>query len=298
MMACVRQAWLVLPSGQTIQLENPAGGWFCSNLDLGYPAVREVITNRPDADGAIDRTAYMGERVINAEIKAEAGAGAQIDAVASAFAPYMVPSARPVLHYILDRPGATERTLTLRGAGYSWGVVGAVERDIQLQWKAADPIVRAPNPNTSIAMAGASSGVGRGYPLLYSRIYPAGGGSPSTGTISSPGDVPVRPLLEIYGPISGPIVTFTSTDTTPVSKVAFVAAFRIDAGNYVQVDTVNKTAYLNGPNGPSELAWLDWFNTSWPVLPVNPASTTFNLTGGSTTGATQAQAVWQDGYLT
>jgi hypothetical protein len=296
MAGCVRQAWLVL-GGLSVPLESWAGGWFCANLDLGYPEVREVLNNRPDTDGAVDRTALMGARVVNAEIKAEAGAGGRIDAIAAQFAPFMVPSARPVLHYILDRPGTPERTLTLRAAGYGWPVQGAVERDIQLQWKAADPIIRDPTVQTATAMAGAAAGSGRTYPLLYSRTYPVGGGAPSTATITSPGDVPVRPLLNIYGPVSGPVVTFTPT-VGPVSRVQFVPAFRLDAGNYVQVDTTAKTAYLNGPGGASELAWLDWFNTAWPVLPTLPASTTMGMAGGSTTGQTQVQAVWQDGYLT
>jgi hypothetical protein len=295
-MVCIRQAWLVL-GAQTVYLENPAGGWFCSSLDLGYPEVREVINNRPDTDGAVDRTALMGARLVSAEIKAEAGAGARIDDVADNFAPFMVPSARPVLHYILDRPGAAERTITLRAVGYAWAVVGAVERDIQLQWKAADPIVRDPTVQTVTAYAGAAGGTGRVYPLVYSRTYPTGGGSPSTATITTPGDVAVRPLLNIYGPVTAPVVTFTPS-SGPVSKVAFVSSYRIDAGNYVQVDTVAKTAYLNGPGGASALAWLDWFNTAWPVLPTAPASTTMGMVGGSTTGVTQAQAIWQDGYLT
>jgi hypothetical protein len=295
-MTCIRQAWLTLGS-LSVPLESWAGGWFCSNLDLGYPEVREVLNNRPDTDGAVDRTAYMGARIVNAEIKAEAGAGARIDDIADNFAPFMVPSARPVLHYILDRPGAAERILTLRGAGYAWPIQGDVERDIQLQWKAADPIIRDPTVQTVTALAGAAAGSGRTYPLIFSRTYPLGGGSPSTAVISSPGDVPVRPVLNIYGPVSGPVVTFTPS-VGAVSRVQFVPAFRIDQGHYVQVDTVAKTAYLDGPGGASELAWLDWFNTAWPVLPTLPATTTMGMTGGSTTGVSQVQAVYQDGYLT
>jgi hypothetical protein len=295
-MACTRSAWLVLGS-LTMPLENIAGGWFCSSLDLGYPEVREVINDRPDTDGAVDRTQLMGARLVSAEIKAEAGAGARIDDIADNFAPFMVPSVRPVLHYILDRPGAVERTLILRAVAYAWQVQGGIERDIQLQWKAADPIARDPTQRMVVALAGAAGGTGRTYNLIFNRTYPAGGGVPSTATIQSPGDVPVRPLLNIYGPITGPSVVFTPT-TGAASKVAFVPAYRIDAGHFVQVDTVAKTANLDGPSGPSALAWLDWFNTSWPVLPLLPDTTAMGLGGGSTTSSTQVQAIWQDGYLT
>jgi len=293
--SCVRQAWLVLGS-LSIQLENAAGGWFCSSLDLGYPEVREVIQNRPDTDGAVDRTQFMGARVVSAEIHAVAGAGARIDDVADNFAPFMVPSARPVLHYILDRAGTAERTLTLRAMGYTWAVVGASERQIMLQWKAADPVVRDPTVQTVTCYAGTAAGNGRAYPLAFPRIYPTSGGSPSTAVISSAGDLPVRPLVYVYGPVTGPVVTFTPT-TGPVAKVAFVASYRIDQGHYVLVDTVAKTALLDGVAGQSALAWLDWYNTAWPVLPRQPDTTGMSMTGSSTSGSTQAQASWQDGYL-
>src|SRR5215475_9017960 len=109
-MVCVRKAWLVL-GGSTVQLEDQSKGYFCTSLDLGYPNVREVVNNRPDQDGADDRTRLMGPRAVSADITAIRSVPAQVDAVASMFAPYMVPSARPVLHYVLDRPGVAERTL-------------------------------------------------------------------------------------------------------------------------------------------------------------------------------------------
>jgi hypothetical protein len=147
-------------------------------------------------------------------------------------------------------------------------VAGASERSINLQWTAADPIVRDPTVQTVSTLAGTAAGNGRPYPLVFNRTYPTTGGSPSTAVISSPGDVAVRPLVAIYGPVTGPVVTFTPT-TGPPSKVAFVASYRIDVGHYVLVDTTAKTAYLDGSQANGVLAWL-----------------------------TQAIVTWQDGYLT
>jgi hypothetical protein len=296
MAACIRTAWLVL-GNLNVPLESLSGGWFCQNLDLGSPDIREVINPRPDADGMIDRTQYLGARVISAEVKAEAGAGARIDAVAAQFAPFMVPSARPVLHYVLDRPGALELTLNLRAVSYDWPIQGGVERDINMQWKAADPVARNPVTEQATAYAGVPTGGGRQYPLTYNRIYPAGGGASSTGIIISNGQVPIRPLVTIWGPVTGPAVAFQPNDSTPPSTVTFVNSFRIDVNNYVVIDTLAKTAYMNGPGGTSVLAFLDWFNTTWPILPVAPAQTVVSMTGTSTSAATQAVISWQDGYL-
>jgi hypothetical protein len=299
-MTCTRTAWLELGT-LTLALEDDDAGYFCQSLDLGYPDVREVVNNRPDQNGIDDRTRLMGGRTVTANITALAGAGARIDAVAASFAPFMVPSARPVLHYVLDRPGAAERTLTLRAAGYSWPIVGADERDIQLQWVAADPVARDPTLRTATAWAGASNSPGRLYNLTFNRIYPVGGGGPVPGTISSPGDLPVTPALRIYGPITGPVVNFAMTNPTGAIAVYFLADYRIDAGHFVDVDTAARTAYIDGDTTQSALSAIDWsqMGNGWPVLPVLPGSTQMTLTalGGNTTGVTQVVATWQDGYL-
>ena len=213
---CVRRAWLTL-GALSLPLEDESSGYFCQSLDLGWPESREVVNNRPDADGIDDRTRLMGGRAVSADIFATAGAGAQVDAVASAFGPFMVPSARPVLHYVLDRPGATERTLTLRAAGYAWPIAGPFERDIQLQWVAADPIARDPVAQTVVAWAGTGI-LGRVYNLVFPRVYPAGAGLPSTAQIVGHGDVPIQPYVRIFGPITNPRVTF-DTVGPPVAPI-------------------------------------------------------------------------------
>jgi hypothetical protein len=298
MATCVRSAWLDLTGDGTITvpLESPAGGWFCQSLDLGYPVVREVVANRPDQDGVDDRTQYMGSRVVTADITALAGAGAQIDAVAAQFARFMQPSARPVLHYILDRPGAAERTLVLRGSGYTWPIAGPSQRDIQLQFVAADPVSRSPTMQTATAYAGAPGG-GRVYPLTFNRTYPAGGSSATTATITSGGDVAIRPTLRIYGPITAPEVNLFPFPAGPAFVVMFLGSFHIDAGHFVDIDTAHKTAWTDGDPTQSVLASIDWINSRWYPLPVSPGYTQMTLTGGNTSGVTQVVASWQDGYL-
>jgi hypothetical protein len=296
MASCVRQAWLTL-GAQTIQLENTAGGWFCEQLDLGYPSVRAVVNNRPDVDGIDDRTTLMGERAITANLRTLSTAGAQIDAVAASFAPFMVPAARPVLHYVLDRPGAVERTFTVRAAGYAWPIAGPIERSIHLQWIAADPIARDPTQHTATAFAGASSSGGRVYNLAFNRSYPGGGGTSSTAPIYSSGDVAVRPLLRIYGPVTQPVVQFTPQ----AGIVAMLNTLTISAGHYVEVDCAARTAYLDGDRSQNQLTQMDWAamnaNGGWPLIPAR-TNITMAMTGSSTTGNTQTQAVWNDGYLT
>jgi hypothetical protein len=292
----VRAAWLDW-QGATIALEDEAAGYFCAALDLGAPTVREVVDNLPDADGAVDRTQFMGPRAVSADITALAGAGAVIDDVARRFGPFMVPSARPVLHYVLDvgTPDGLEHTLTVRPASYDWQLVGNVQRDIHLAWVAADPVARDALVQQAIAWAGSATIPGRTYPLTFPRAYPATGGSPNTAILHSDGDVPIQPAVRIWGPIGGPVVTFTPP-SGPTFRIAFLSTFMVAAGSYVDVDTRLHTAFYNGDPAQNQLVSIDWSTNSWPIL--SPGiDWQMIVSGTSTTGVSQAVATWQDGYL-
>jgi hypothetical protein len=298
-MVCVRRAWLVLGTAR-LELEDEGAGYYTTELDLGYPEVRDVTSNRPDRDGTDDRTTLMGSRAISANITARGGV-MSVDEIGALFAPYMRPSARPELHYVLERPGAPERFTTVRASGYTWPVTGEHNREIHLGWVAPNPVMRDPTLHRVAAWAGASVTGGRAYDLTFDRSYTPGGGSATTGVISSAGDVPIRPAFEIYGPITDPVVSLEVRDPAraapvPVFRLAFDLGFRIDAGRWVSVDADARTAHDD--QGALIMGELDWAQTTWPVLPTAPAATYMTLTGTTTTGVTQVQAIWADGYLT
>jgi hypothetical protein len=216
--------------------------------------------------------------------------------VTAKFAPFMVPSARPVLHYVLNRTGAPERVLTLRAAGFAFVIDNAEERDIQLQWVAADPVARDPVVHTVVTYAGSSTGAGRRYNLAFPRTYPSGSGGPVAAPIQSPGDVAVRPTLRIYGPVTAPVVQFDPR----AGAIAFLPTLTVSGGHYVAVDCAAKTAYLDDDRSQNLLSQVDWPTVyargGWPLIPARTLITTL-MTGQSTSGNTQAQVMWQDGYI-
>lgn len=270
--ACLRKAWLTL-GDLDVSLEDPQAGYFCTQLDLGY-AVREVISNNPDRDGAQDRTQYLGSRAVTANITTLAGAGGRIDQVAASFAPFMLPNARPTLHYVLDRPGLPERTLTVRAAGYSWPISGPYQRDIQLQWIASDPVARDPNLKTATALIVGSS------------------------SISTPGDVPVRPLFRITGPLTAPSVGLGLADPPYTTWfLAFQSSFTIPVGHYIEIDTENRTVFYDGDPAKPRLASMDWTVSSWQWIAPLPSATIMSLTGTGDGPGTRVDAIWQDGYV-
>jgi hypothetical protein len=211
----------------------------------------------------------------------------------------MNPAARPVLHYVLDRPNNPERTMTLRASAYDFPIVGANQRDINLQWLVADPVALDPTVQTVSAWSGASVITGRAYNLTFNRTYPAGGGSgPISGRIQTNGDVGVRPTLTLYGPIEGAVITLDTVVSAQHFAIPFEPSFIIGAAGYVVIDTANKTAYLQGDPTQPVMADIDWLHSSWPVIPPAPDRAIMSLAGSSTTSVTQVVASWQDRYLT
>lgn len=299
-MVCVRRAWLTLDT-KSVELHDEAAGYFVTELDLGSPDVREVTNNRPDAHGIDDRTLFMGGRVVSVAITALEQAGAQIDAVAAMFGPFMAPHLRPTLHYVLDRPGNPERTMTVRASTYSFLVDNDYQRDIQLSWVAADPIAYDPAQKSGTAYAGATTADGRTYDWTPDRTYSDAQPLATPVDLTNAGDVPARPLLKIYGPITAPIVSFTKLAGSVASgRVPFVQACVIDAGHTIEVNTSQRSAYRDGDPAQDVTSLISWAgmaaNGGWPILQPGVV-TRMGLAGQTTTGATKVEAFWNEGFL-
>lgn len=294
----IRRAWLTR-EGQTVELEDVEGGWYCSQLDLGWPEVREVTNNKPDQDGIDDLTRYFGSRAVTADVDTLHGAQ-RVDEIASRFAPFMHPGTRSQLHYVLDRDDNPERVLVVRPSGYAWPISGGKKRSISLSWVAADPIARASEAQQVSAWSGSDILGGRSYDLTYDRTYATELTNPAPGHVVSHGDVDTAPLLRVYGPITAPRVEWASyLEGAEVAhySLAFDPGFIIGAGSYVEVDCRNHSVYWNGDRRFPCLDSLRLPRTGWPKVAVDPEDNRVELFGSSTDHVTQVMIVWRDGFL-
>jgi hypothetical protein len=299
-----RSAWLTFADGTGIlALDDFAAGYACLELDLGFPDVRDVVNNRPDQNGVDDRTSLVGSRVVTASMVAFGGT-LNADQAVRLFAPYLDPSIRPQLHYLVG--DGIERILTLRATKTASVLDSKPTRAFQLSWVAPDPTAYGGVVNTVTAWAGSSTASGRAYDLSFDRTYPTGGGTPVTGRIRPRGDLGVAPLLRIYGPITAPRVYFAihpAAATQVNAYVQFVTGFVLGVNEWVDVDTNAKTAYRQSDPTQSVFSSINFASTVWPVLPPNPTGagipyTDMSLLGsGAMSGTTQVQAMWRDAYL-
>jgi hypothetical protein len=298
---CRRAAWLTLADGRELALEDDLAGYVLAELDIAWPEVRDVVNNRPSAHGVDDRTRLFGARVVSAHVVAGPWGTRTMDDIARAFGPFLVPGARPVLHWIIDSPETVyaERTLELRASAYSSPISGMERRDILMAWSAPDPIIRGSIDQLAIGRPPYLGMIGRQYPLTFDRHYPATGGTGAVlGRIVTIGDVDVQPLLRIFGPITAPSVVINSYPQAErlISRAfVFRQSFRIDAGRWVDVDTVAHTAIAD--DGSRQEAQIDWARTEWPTALGGGVLNTLALNGSNVNHVTQVVAIWRDGFL-
>lgn len=301
-----RAAWLTLQDGSApLYLDDWNAGYVCTELDLGWPEVRTVVTNRPDAHGTDDRTKLWGARVVTAKLEAYPGGALSVDQVVELFGPYLDPGTRPQLHYVTS--ANAERVLTLRPNAFSSPMGSTVVRKLQLTWVAPDPLLYSGallTGTTTPAIPGAS---GRSYNLTFNRTYPAGGQGSQPVTVTNNGDQAAWPIITIWGPVTTPSVAIDywggAGGTVNLGKlfVPFVAGYRVDVPHYVVVDTRARAAWLDGDTSQSVVGQIDQTNALWvPIPPVgsNNAFGQFSMAGTSMQASrTHADVAWREAYL-
>jgi hypothetical protein len=290
---CNTPAVLTLSIGSTVlDLMDPSNGYRVNAVDLGYPDVREDQDLRADANGVVDYTRLFGARAVTIQGSLVPSAMGSRQKAWHALAPFLIPSARPVLTYQIDSD-VSPRTMTLRPDQLSSVFNHPLVSDFQVGWKAPDPLAYDSRVQVAYVWAVAAGG-GRIYNLVFNRVYPAGGSG--TATTQNNGDLTVYPVLRIYGPITGPQVQMTPAGGAAVN-MGFPQSFIINNGSHVTIDCRTRTAYLNDDRSQSVFSSLTLGSQGiWPSMP--PGVRTFwTLAGSNTSNVTQMQVQWQDAYL-
>ena len=300
-----RVAWLTLADGtQPLYLDDWTAGYACTELDLGWPQVRDVVTNRPDAHGTDDRTKLWGSRVVTAHLEAWPGGTLTVDQVVELFGPYLDPGTRPQLHFASS--ATPERVITLRPNQFSSPMGSKPERKLQLTWVAPDPLLYGATLRTGTVIPDVGS-AGRVYNLTFDRAYPPGGQGGTILTVTNNGDQPAWPVITVYGPATYPQVEidYYSGPGGTVNQgrlyVPFLPTYRLNAGEWVVLDTRARAAWFKGDTTASVVGYIDQANAVWaPIPPVgaNNAFGWFAMLGSSMAGSvTHADIAWREAYL-
>jgi len=253
-----------LVNGDDELIVRPSDTIALSDYDWGYPDVRVVTVDRTDTDGEDDSTRFFGASAISMTLTLWTGTRTVIDELGK----YCTPDQRPYL-YVTDDEWSTERRVRLRADKLSRPVsrkTGA-KREVQLSWSAPEGLWEDAEETTYQISATIPSTAGLATPVLgangntYAALF---ANSNSTGAVQiiNAGNVRMGYTVAIYGPCTGPALY----NDTSGKVIAFKPAMILGAGEYLDVDPVNRTVFLNSDQSASRLNMIDYTVTDWWLL--------------------------------
>lgn len=226
-------------------------------LDKGFPAVRAVEEEMPDDDGVTDNTARYGAAAVTLTLRLyqQGGTRAVIDELAS----YCDPAMRPCL-IVEDDEWPVARQVKLRADQMSAPIEsgkGSI-REVQVSWKAPHGVWEAAAEEHLMIPVDIPSSAGMSFPVNFPMSFAptsAGGAQATTNLGGSRSHLTAR----LYGPVTAPQLW---NDTTG-QVLAFTDVLALGAGEYVEVNTRERTAFLLGDIWTSRLNEVDYEISEW-----------------------------------
>lgn len=233
-------------------------------LDRGFPEVRDVADERTDADGDDDQTEHHGSAAVTLRllIRRAVVGGMTVQQAVDRLGAFCHPRMRPYLYHWAD--GEPERRIRLRASQQSRPQVSGVYREVQAVWRAPDGVEEAAAETIAVIAAAADVEEGRLYNLIFNRVYPVSA-PVGTVTVVNDGNVAANPILRLYGPCTDPRIENQTT-----GQALVFAGLVVAAGDYVELDVLERTVRLNGLVDQSRYTLLDFAVSQWWQLQPGP----------------------------
>lgn len=233
----------------------------CTSYDLGFPDVREVVSDRSGQSGQDDDTQWFGSRTVIVNVTVRDGALDGWDVTSrhqwlDQLRAFSRPSRRPYL-YLWAQGWEQERRLKLRATPFSCSVdnKGGVIIPATLTYKVPSGTMEAVQATTGTLYPMAAS-AGMHFPMSFPMSF-APGAAPNSAILTNAGTETAYPLFRVYGQGTNPVITKKATGeqvalTTPVAS-----------GHYVDINMADHTVYLDSDPSLSLYGNLDLSRTTW-----------------------------------
>lgn len=230
-----------------------------TSLDVPMPDIRAVAEPRADDDGERDSTRLHGARAVTLEMDLYVTPAALVDELKS----FLHPRSRPYLH-VVDDEWSGERRLLLRVDQQSDPIEEGADdvlRTVQVQWRAPGGLWELTEVESVTINADTGATEGFSFPIVFPLSMVATEAAGLT-IVSNDGGAPSHFIARLYGPCSGPSLI---NETTGV-ELTFTTELDLAAGEYVEIDTRERTAYLLSDTSQSRLRFLDFTVSTWWLL--------------------------------
>jgi hypothetical protein len=266
-------------------------GYVVTEIDLGFPTVRESMWNLPLRNGTFDTTCYTGARAISLAVTVD-GRVAPADTLLSRLRAYVNPCLRPELLYTPEGVNV-QRSIKMRGADAPARIVRRKYVDVVTQWVSVDSglVLSAQENCREIRPGGGDAVDGRRYDLIHDRVYPFAAGPGTAYLVRNAGDAPAPWRATIYGAIDQPVLTING------QKMQFDknGGVTLASGSYLDVDERDRSVTLD--NGESRYSRWD-FTQGWPMLPPGDNYVSIEAVGSGAYGAdASVRFCWWDAWF-
>lgn len=279
-------------------LELGTDPYIVTALDIGSPAVREVVRNRSLGDGGLDDTRFLGSRAITMSIRfndvRRCESGDDMQTLIDRLTPYMHPRRRPTLSWRL--PGSSQtRCAIVRGVDWPFSLNGPKGQTIAAQWVAPSGEILAGGPDARRTVRISPSSdveAGRTYPLRFDRTYPPS--SPiGSRSVENPGTTLAHWTATIFGPARFPelIVNGRSISFDRRGGVELLV------GQTLVIDTRSRTMLFNGVRGQSAYQFSNFDEWSWDDLLLLPRRNSVRFGGEELTAQSAVELTFVPTYL-
>lgn len=269
-----------------------------AEIDLGFPIVRTVTQNAPDADGEIDTTELSGARVVTLGLSVQPTVASRW-ALTQQVKAYLNPRYRPRLYVTF--PDAPELMLRLRAANLAdrWVPQRGARFDLTAQWVCPSGIMESAELHTATILPGAvgvdgiefASTIEFGTTVEFPFIAP-----PGTVTISNVGDRNAFPVVRAFGPfgVEGNAADETEIGNVTTGRTLVFAGLGISAGDYLEIDFRQRTILVNSLASQTRYQYLSFPESSWWSLA--PGENEVSFRPDTFSGNAQMQIFWRDAW--
>lgn len=224
-----------LVSGDTTLNINDGTNYRLQSVNgLGLPPVNRLTESGPLQDGVFDLGFRYQPRTVNLIITmldtTESGYYAKRRYLGS----LLKPRNTPIYLRVTTPDGNVYQLDTYYNDGYGLNTadkVGPYGHRVPVSLVAPNPILYNPSQQVYSYIVGATAGSGFGFPIGF----PVGFGSSTINTtqvISYDGDYPASPIIQLYGPITSPVITNVTS-----GEVLDLTGTTIADGDYYTIDT-------------------------------------------------------------
>lgn len=241
---------------------------FCVvSYQISSRAVRSNVRVRALADGHVDDTRFVAGRAATVAVRLvddRCEGSYTIQGLVDVLAPYMAARRRPVMRWSLPGTDGVMRQMTVRGEAMPLIIAGARFPTLACSF-VSDGEITSPEQECTTISPSSDTELGREYDLEFDRVYPE---SAPVGSrlVTQNGNEPAHWTGTIYGPVTDPFLEVNEASITWDEN----GGLTLLAGEYLTIDTRERTMYFNGDTGESRYDRTNYSEWWWDDLLLQP----------------------------